>query len=94
MALSGPERAPGGAVAPGIAFSSDGIVVRSIRGKVMGQSPTGPVIRYAATCFDPASGNTAKRVLIGRTLRRDGGSAAFHVMKQLWEGGFRDDFYT
>jgi hypothetical protein len=94
MALNGPERAPAGAAAPHIAFSSDGIVVRSIRGKVMGQSPTGPVIRYAATCFDPTSGNTAKRVLIGRTLRRDGGSAAFHVMKQLWEGGFRDDFYT
>ncbi|MGH2688503.1 MAG: phosphotransferase [Actinomycetota bacterium] len=94
MALSGPERAADGAFAPDIAFSSDGIVVRSIRGKVMGQSPTGPVIRYAATCFDPASGNTAKRVLIGRTLRGDGGSAAFHVMKQLWEGGFRDDFYT
>jgi phosphotransferase family enzyme len=94
MALSEPEPVRGSAAAPFIAFSSDGIVVKSTRGKVLGQSPSGPVIRFAATCFDPASGNTAKRVLIGRTLRRDGGNAAFHVMKQLWDGGFRDDFYT
>jgi hypothetical protein len=93
MALTEPEPIAGRATAPFIAFSSDGIVVRSSRGRVLQQSPAGPVFRYAATCFNPASGATARRVLIGRTLRRDG-SAAFAVMKQLWDGDFRDGFYT
>lgn len=94
MALIEPELAPGSPAAPFIALSSEGVVVRSSRGRVLQQSPSGPVFRYAATCFDPASGATARRVLIGRTLRRGGGVAAFGVMKQLWAGRFRDDFYT
>lgn len=95
MAVTEPAWQPGrGGVAPFISFSTDGVVVRSARGRVLQQSPTGPVFRYAATCFDPASGATARRILIGRTLRRGCGAAAFSVMKQLWEGGFRDDFYT
>jgi hypothetical protein len=52
------------------------------------------VFRYAATCFDPASGATARRILIARTLRRSHGDVAFDVMKQLWAGGFRGSFYT
>ena len=94
MALNGPELAPGTSAAPFITFSSDGVVVRSSRGRVVKDSPSGPVFRYAATCFDPSSGETARRVLIGRTLRRGGGPAAFSVMKQLWSGAFREDFYT
>lgn len=94
MALIEPELTPGSPAAPFIAFSTDGIAVRSSRGRVLQHSPSGPVFRYAATCFDPASGATARRVLIARTLRRSHGHAAFGVMKQLWAGGFKSDFYT
>ena len=97
MALIEPELAPGSPAAPFIAFSTDGIAVRSSRGRVLGHSPSGPVFRYAATCFDPASGATARRILIARTLRRSHGHVAFDVMKQLWAGGFGREggsFYT
>jgi hypothetical protein len=97
MALIEPELTPGSPAAPFIAFSTDGIAVRSSRGRVLRQSASGPVFRYAATCFDPASGATARRVLIARTLRRSHGHVAFGAMKQLWAGGFgkdSGDFYT